>query len=91
MALRSTPSGIGEAPYRMKDRSERSNSAKRGWLTSMLIMVGTNCACVTFSRAMVCSTSIGSKRATKACRPPDSVTPKVEAPSARWNIAPEWM
>ena len=27
-----------------------SNSAKRGWLTSMLIMVGTNCACVTFSR-----------------------------------------
>ena len=30
-------------------RLEMSNSAKRGWLTSMLIMVGTNCACVTFS------------------------------------------
>ena len=57
----------------------------------MLIMVGTNCACVTFSVWMVCSTSTGSKRGTKAWRPPAMVTPKVEAPSARWNIGPEWM
>ena len=75
----------------MKASVRMSNSAKRGWLTIMLIMVGTNCACVTFSVWMVCSTSTGSKRGTKAWRPPAMVTPKVEAPSARWNIGPEWM
>ncbi len=68
-----------------------SNSAQRGWLTSMLTMVGTSCAWVTFSAWILASTSTGSKRGTKVWRPPTMVTPKVEAPSARWNIGPQWM
>jgi hypothetical protein len=77
---------MGEAPYSMPRRLDTSCSTTAGWLTTMLIIVGTSSALVTRSAATVRSQRSGSNDGMMTWRPATHVSASVDDPSARWNM-----
>ena len=72
MALRTTVSGIGEAPYSTCCRLDRSKSPTCGWFTTMLTMVGTSRAVVTLWSCIARIVATGSKAGMTIDLPPPS-------------------
>ena len=80
--------GVGEPPYMIWVRLERSWPATPSWLAIMAIRVAGSDVMVTRSASISRSASSG-RKCTQTCAPPTIGTAQNATASARWNMGAE--
>mmetsp|Transcript_17397 Transcript_17397/g.28072 ORF Transcript_17397/g.28072 Transcript_17397/m.28072 type:complete len:206 (-) Transcript_17397:1036-1653(-) len=81
--------GIGDAPYMIFSKDEQSYLLLLGTCIIIPSIAGTIIAFVTRKSWIAASMSSGTNFEMNTWEPPTTVIPKVDAPSARWNIGAE--